>query len=114
MQLGRKMACEDLAIVEPQRGAMLPTHSHVRQLMLLVVVEPQAVPCDLCPARHAFSLPNGLIWKNLDQGWDKTSFAVVVAPSPAKEPGFCYPAGRSLDSAALVGVRSSLDYGRRR
>lgn len=39
MQLGRQMSCEDLAVLESNRCAMLTTDRHMRHLVLLDVDE---------------------------------------------------------------------------
>jgi hypothetical protein len=59
MQLGWEIAREDRSVVEGHCCTMLSTHSDVRELMLLMVVEPQAVACELCPAWHLHPFPIG-------------------------------------------------------
>ena len=57
MQLRREMTRDDLPVVQCHRCTMLATHSDMWELMFLMVVEPQAVACELCPARHIRPFP---------------------------------------------------------
>lgn len=52
------MPGEDLSAVERDRRAVLSADRHMRELMLLLVVKPQRMACQLSPARHVLFLPD--------------------------------------------------------
>ncbi len=74
VQLRRQIASQDLARVESDRCSVLATDRHVRELMLLVVVEPQVWPAT--SAHRGTLSPSFSPACNVVEGWD------ISAPGP--------------------------------
>ena len=68
VQLRRQIASQDLARVESDRCSVLATDRHVRELMLLVVVEPQVWPAT--SAHRGTLSPSFSPACNVVEGWD--------------------------------------------